>query len=116
MQAVKLRGGLGKPQRLTVRFTSDASPGPAVDALVLTPEGGTAIDPALMAVSYEAQTRTATWTFPGLERGRLPEGRYALTLRAARVTTLLGQHLDGNADQPGPDDYVPEKALVSRRP
>jgi hypothetical protein len=115
VRAVKLRGGRGSPHRLTVRFTSDASPGPAVDALVLTPEGGVAIDPARLSVSYDPRSRTATWTFPGLEGGVLPEGRYALTLRAARVTTLLGQHLDGDLDRAGPDDFVLDRALVSRR-
>ncbi len=114
VRTVKLRGGNGRPHRLTVRFTSDASPGPAVDALLLTPEGGAAIDTAHMSVRYDRRTRTATWTFPGLEGDRLPEGRYALTLRAARVTTLLGQQLDGEPDQPGPDDFVLKRALRSR--
>jgi len=113
VRSVKFRGGSGRPHRLSIRFTSDASPGPDVDALVLTPDDGTAIDPARMSVSYNARTHTATWTFPGLKRGVLPEGAYALTLQSARVTTLLGQHLDGHPEQPGPEDFVWGKSLVS---
>ena len=82
---------------------------------MLTPEGGATLDPVRTSVSYDSRTRTATWTFPGLKRGVLPEGRYALTLRAGRVTTLVGEHLDGNREQPGPEDFVLSRAIVSRR-
>ena len=113
VRSIRLRGGGRNPHRVTVRFTVDASPGPAVDALVLSLQGGAAIDPAAMAVSYDRATRTATWTFPGLENGVLPAGQYAVTLRAAGVTTALGQQLDGDPRQDGADDFVLGRPLKS---
>src|SRR3712207_8646992 len=57
--------------------------------------------PAHMTVTFDPASRTATWTFPGLEGGILPGGKYRVVLRAAAVADLLGQQLDGDRDGTG---------------
>jgi hypothetical protein len=47
----------------------------------------------------------AVITFPNLPNGRLPEGRYQLTLHAAGVHDIAGNPLDGNSDGSGGDDF-----------
>jgi hypothetical protein len=64
-----------------------------------------AIDPASIAVTFDAASNTATFTFPGLPGGVLPAGRYRVTLVAAGVTAG-GVALDGNGDGTPGDDYV----------
>src|SRR5262249_32103484 len=66
----------------------------------------TVINPANFALTSDATSNKATWTFPGLAGGSLPDGNYSAAILANTVSNATGQHLDGNADgQPG-DPYV----------
>jgi hypothetical protein len=47
----------------------------------------------------------ATLTFPNLPDGRLPEGRYRLTLHAAGIHDHAGNPLDGDGNGAGGDDF-----------
>jgi len=51
-----------------------------------------------MALTTDSATYVATWTFPGLSGGRLPEGNYLATLDAAGVHDAAGNVMQ--------DDYV----------
>lgn len=66
-----------------------------------------AVDPANMAVNYNASNQTATFTFPslGATGQSLPNGDYTATLDASSITGSAGQTLDGNADGIGGDDH-----------
>jgi hypothetical protein len=48
-----------------------------------------------MAMSYGANN-TATFTFPGLAQGLLPDGNYQITLNASGVTDAAGNVLTAN--------------------
>jgi len=79
-----------------VVVTFDAHVGGSLDVadLVITnPVTGIAIDPADMQVAFDPVALTATWTFPGLAGGVLPDGNYSLSLAAAAVTDAVGRAL-----------------------
>ena len=99
-------------QGLTVWFSEDVSSTVSVDDLVLTGEdGATRIDPSLMAMSYDARRRAATWTFVGLPGGVLPAGRYRAGILSAGVTDAAGQALDGDRDKAPGGDYAMKSPL-----
>jgi hypothetical protein len=56
---------------------------------------GTSIDPAAMSLAYDAGTNSATFAFPGLPGGALPDGSYRATLSGAGVTDPAGNPLAG---------------------
>jgi acyl-CoA thioesterase I len=71
-----------------------------------------AISPGSMALSYNTATNAATFTFPGLPGGLLPDGRYRATLLASGVSDSAGNpmlenhlynflFLTGDADNDG---------------
>jgi hypothetical protein len=92
--------------RLRFTFTADVSASLGVEDLRLVDTAtGARIDPASIAVAYDAATNTVTFTFPGLPGGILPAGRYRATLLAAGIAAG-GTALDGNADGTPGDDYV----------
>jgi hypothetical protein len=102
-------------QELTVTFSSDVNPAALrPTTLVLTGEEGAVLDASAFAVTYDADTRSATWSFPALPGGALPEGKYAVSLRAAEVLNAANLPLDGNRDGIGGDDFVWGKTLKSR--
>jgi hypothetical protein len=118
IKGVKLRGGRGRPHELAVRFSSDLAGGKSpvpLEALVLTPVAGEgAISQDVMEVSYDRGTGVATWTFPRLDGGVLPAGRYQLKMLAEHIFDDLGNHLNGTSDgQPG-HDFVSRKSIRSR--
>jgi hypothetical protein len=99
-------------QLLTVWFNEDVAATISSDDLYLADEDGvTAIDPSLMAVSYDAARRAATWTFPGLPGGVLPAGRYRATILSGGITDTAGQALDGNRDRAPGGDFVLKSPL-----
>jgi hypothetical protein len=67
---------------------------------------GEVVPTAAMRLAYNAATRTATWTFPGLTRSVLADGDYAARLKAAQITLPDGGMLDANGDGMGGDDFV----------
>ena len=100
------------PPSLTVWFSEDVSAGISVDDLYLASEdGATAIDPSLMAVSYDPARRAATWSFPGLPGGVLPAGRYRATILSGGITDAAGQVLDGNRDKAPGGDFIVKSVL-----
>ena len=79
-----------------VVVTFDAHVGGSLDVadLVITNlVTGIAIDPAGLQVDFDPVALTATWTFPGLPGGVLPDGNYSLSLAAAAVTDAIGRPL-----------------------
>ena len=66
---------------------------------------GATVPAGSMAVSFDANTNTATITFPGFANGTLPDGNYRLTLLAPGITSGAGQ-LDGNRDGTGGDNFT----------
>ena len=94
---------------LTCEFSKDISASLGVGDLILENlTTGEPIDPADMAVTYDPGTDAATWTFPGLEGGTLPDGNYTATLPAADITDAVGNLLDGDNNGTGGDDHVLE--------
>jgi hypothetical protein len=66
---------------------------------------GVPVATGAMSVAWDPVTFTATWTFPGLAGGKLPEARYRATLLAAGIN-VTGQTLDGNGDGASGDNRV----------
>jgi ELWxxDGT repeat protein len=76
---------------ITMTFGDDVSTSvSASDLLVVNTNTGQPIDPAAMAVAFNAATKVATFTFPGLPGGLLPDGNYGATLPADSVTDPYG--------------------------
>jgi hypothetical protein len=104
----------GKGQRLAVKFSADVGASLNVADLVLTGPDGQVVDASKMELQYNRNTHTARWTFPGFEKGMLPKGQYTVALRAD-VADAAGQHLDGNRDGTGGDDFTARKTYHSGR-
>ncbi len=64
----------------------------AADLVLTDTLTGLPIAAAAIELSYDSNTNTATFTFPGLSGGQLPVGDYMATLNA-RVSDLYGNHL-----------------------
>ena len=85
------------PHRLTYAFSENVSASlGAGDLLLENLSTGATVPAANIAVSYNAATNTATFTFPGFTNGVLPDGRYRATLLAAGVTDPAGNPLAAN--------------------
>lgn len=89
---------------VTIQFSSDVSASLTTDDLDLAflDKG----DVIKTAVTYQAATNRATWTFPNQVGSSLPDGTFDFTLKAAGVFDASGRTLDGNGDGTGGDDYV----------
>ena len=91
----------------TADFSEDVSASISVGDLVvrnvLTDESIAVAD---MAVAYDATHDKATWTFPGLPGGSLPDGNWEVSLLAAGVADAAGNSLDGNGDGTEGDNCV----------
>jgi hypothetical protein len=68
------------------------------DISVINLTTATTVDPATLALAFDAGTQTWTLTFPGYVKGSLPEGRYRLTIAAGAVADDAGRPLDGDGD------------------
>jgi hypothetical protein len=95
---------------VTAWFSEDVSLSiDAGDLFLMAEDGSRVIDPALAAVSYDAEKNCATWTFPGLPEGTLPKGKFHIALAGWGIADSAGQTLDGDRDGVAGDDYAPEK-------
>ena len=87
------------PHRLSFAFRGNVSASLGTNDLLLenltTSQTVAASD---MSLAYNGATNTATFTFPGLADGVLPDGRYRATVRAAGITDAAGN--------PMPTDHV----------
>jgi probable HAF family extracellular repeat protein len=98
---------LTAPHQLVFHFSKDVSASLSPSDLVLKKlTDGTTIDSGSIAVSYDSVSNTATFTFPGVPRMLLPDGRYRATLLASGVQDAAGTPLDGNGDGTAGDDAV----------
>ena len=82
-----------KPQ-VRLRFSEDvaASLSP-LDFVFVNSTTGESINPNAVDLDYDAATNVATFSFPGLPGGMLPDGAYVATLAAASVTDSAGNPL-----------------------
>ena len=77
----------GGPHRIEVEFDDDVSASLAPSDLVLRDVGtNLAINPADMDVSFDSQTKRATFTFPRRAGQRLPAGTWRASIAADAVT------------------------------
>ena len=82
---------------IEIRFSEDVSAGLTAAALVLSNlTSETMIAADAMEVTYDAESDTATWTFPGLTGASLPDGNYLSRLLGDAVADAAGNLLDGN--------------------
>jgi glucose/arabinose dehydrogenase len=89
----------GRPHRLSFSFSEDVAASLAPDDLTLVNlTTGHTVPATSVALSYDAPTNTATFTFPGFAHATLPDGNYRATLRAAGVTDA--------AQNPLPEDHA----------
>lgn len=96
----------GKPQSLAIVF-SEAVGSATEFALTLTNSStGAAIDSANLAYSFDTETNTARWTFPGYANGILPDGNYAVALASDLVLDGGGNPLDGDNNGTAGGDFA----------
>ena len=109
VSSVAVNGGAVQRSMVTsVSVTFNADVGISLNAgdLVLWNHTTRAfVDTSAADLDYDAPARRATWTFPALPGGSLPDGNYRATLRSMTVHDTAGNTLDGNADGKGGDEY-----------
>ena len=94
-------------QSLVVPFNEDVGVGLTKGALTLTDLGtNLPVDLSNISMAYDSLSHVATFTFPGLANGRLPDGNYRAVLSASAVKDLAGNLLDGNGDGTGGDNFT----------
>jgi hypothetical protein len=92
---------------LVVNFSEDVGASLSKSALTLMDlTTNTPVDLSSISPSYDAASHVATFTFPGLPNGRLPDGNYRATISAGAVKDLATNALDGNGDGTGGDDFT----------
>ncbi len=85
------------PQSLRFRFSRDVSASLSTsDLVLLNLTNNTTVDPAAMALAYDATTNTATFTFPGLPGEYLADGNYRALISRNAVTDPSGNPLAGD--------------------
>ena len=86
-------------QAITIQFSEDVSASFTTADLVLTNENTNQQVPtgSIKLLNYDHSTNTATFTFPGLTSGILPDGYYTARFLASGITDAAGNHLP--ADQ-----------------
>jgi hypothetical protein len=83
-------------QNLRYGFSEDVSASLTTPDLTLfNLTTGTTINPGAMTIAYDGTTNTATFSFPGLANGVLPDGSYRATLSGTGVTDPAGNGLAG---------------------
>jgi hypothetical protein len=80
-------------QSIRMTFSEDISASLAPADLLLVDEQGTVIPASSIALVYDLATNTAVFTFPGLPRGILPDGRYTVSLFGSPITDVAGNPL-----------------------
>jgi hypothetical protein len=86
------------PNGITFSFSEDVGSSIAAGDLLLTNlTTGMTVPASGLAVTYAAETYTASFTAPGLEGGVFPDGRYAATIPADAVRDAWGNPLTGDA-------------------
>src|SRR5688572_17576932 len=82
------------PMAVRVVFSEDVGPTVAdSDLQVFNLTTGTPVPAQSVRASYDAASRTATFTFPGYPGGALPNGNYRATLAAGSVADASGNLL-----------------------
>jgi ELWxxDGT repeat protein len=85
-------------QALRVTFSENVSGTLDASDLALTNlTTGQTVPAVSVTVSFDAATRTASFTFPGLARGALPDGNYRATLPAGSLADRWGNAMAGPA-------------------
>jgi uncharacterized delta-60 repeat protein len=98
---------LTAPHKLTFSLSHDVGASLGVDDLVLiNVSNGTSPAPGAVTLAYDSATNVATFSFPGLPGGLLPDGRWRATLLASGVSDRYGNRLDGDGDGVPGDDLV----------
>jgi len=92
-------------QSIALIFSEGVQTPGVADLTLVNQTTGQTIDPASMAVTYDAASTTETISFPGIASGHLPDGNYKLTVNAAGVKDLAANTLDGNSDGAGGDNF-----------
>lgn len=93
VRGVEWNNGFAQRSRVTsllLAFTRDVSASLKTGRVLLRAWDGELIPSSALALSWNAALNTASLTFPGLPEGRLPEGRYTLTLAAGEITDASG--------------------------
>lgn len=90
---------------LQIVFSEDVGPSVSAADLVLQRLSGPDIANLQVQVTYDSQTRTATFTMVELPGVALPDGNYIATLKSAGVTDIFGLALDGDHDGVAGVDY-----------
>ncbi len=92
-------------RQISFAFSRDVSESIDVgDLKVWSRAGDRVIQPSEMSMSYNRLTHVATWTFPGMKRGMLWAGDWAVHLHAPGITSD-GQQLDTDWNGQGGDSY-----------
>ncbi|WP_428937404.1 hypothetical protein [Fontivita pretiosa] len=86
----------GEPQSLRFVFSENVRASLSAADLLLTDNlTGTTVAPEKIALSYDAPTDTATFTFPGFAGGVLPSGYYTAAFAPGSVSDVAGNALGG---------------------
>jgi subtilisin-like proprotein convertase family protein len=102
------------PHRLIFQFDRDLTSSISNSELELKNTiSGQTISAAQSQVQYDSSSRQATWTFPGLPRGILPDGNYLARLSrpGAAPFEFTFFHLTGDADHDADVDFADFEAL-----
>lgn len=87
------------PQSLTYVFSSDVGSSIKASSLVLTNTSTNTVIPSSdIALSYNASTFTATFTFPGFAGGVLPGGNYVASIPAGSISNSAHHALAADDD------------------
>jgi len=98
---------LTAPHRLSFQFSKNVSGTLSTSDLALKNlTTSQSMSTADITLSYDSSNNTATFTFPGLPRMLLPDGRYQATLLASGIQDASNVPLDGNGDGTGGDDAI----------
>lgn len=88
---------LGGPQRIQIQFNTNVSASlSGADLQVQNHSTLTRIS-TTTNIAYDFSTNTATFSFPGLSNGVLPDGNYRVRLLFAGVTNVIGESLTTDA-------------------
>jgi hypothetical protein len=93
--------------RITLHFSRDVSASLVnVHGLITDLSTGQLIPDGQISFAYDHTNNTAAITFPALSQGRLPDGRYRLTLKSDAIADSSGIKLDGDSDGAAGGDYT----------
>ncbi len=85
-------------QAIVFQFSENVSASLDTNDLALVNQTtATTVPAANIALSYDAATNTATFTFPGYANGVLPDGNYRATLFGAGISDAAGNAMTGDS-------------------